>query len=68
MTGRGLIISVVPRLIFSLYTTGQLEAGDPVLVFTVLAEFVSEFGNQRSFLLPDPLFLTFRVLIEWKGS
>ena len=64
MDNMGLIISVVPRLIFSLYTTGQLEAGDPVLVFTVLAELVSVFGNQRSFLLPDPLVLTFPVLVK----
>ena len=61
-TGVGVLVSASPRLIFSLYTTGQLEAGEPEVVLTVLAALVVVLGYQRVNLFPDGLDLTFEVL------
>ena len=61
-TGVGVLVSASLRLIFSLYTTGQLEAGIPEVVFTVLAALVAVSGNQRVNLFPVGLVLTNEVL------
>ena len=50
-TGVGVLTSTSLRLIFSLYTTGQLEAGEPELVLTVLAALVAVSGSHITFLL-----------------